>query len=108
MNRSPTTHDRTPALTLETMPINLIAGLLGGALLVWGARRNTAARITAGVSGAALLASALVRSEWERQRGLTARTSVGVPADRVVEFWHHYEDETPAAPRRPTHQAVGS
>lgn len=92
------------------LPVTLIAGLLGGALLAWGASRRSGLRAAAGASGAALLASALARAEWERRRAVwrTGR-AIGVPEDRVFEFWSHYEDARPAPPaRRSRRHVVGS
>jgi hypothetical protein len=103
-----TSHDSPSAFEL---PVTLIAGLVGGALLAWGANRRSAVRTAAGASGAILLASALVRAERERRRGAgwPSGRPVGVPEDRVFEFWSHYEDERPASPaRRSRRHVVGS
>jgi len=96
----------TASDVLDRFPVTLCVGLVGGALVAWGARRTNAMRVTAGVSGVALLAAALARGEWERQRAAAARRPVGVPEDRVFEFWSHYEDEP--RERRTRRQPVGA
>jgi hypothetical protein len=88
----------------RNVPLLLMAGVAGGMLLACSSRRRGAVRQMLGISGAALLAAALVAGERARFRAArTTMAGINVPHDRVFEFWSHYEDEP-----RVRHGAVGA